>query len=331
MFNKKNILVTGGTGSFGHQFIKTIIKKYKPNKLIIFSRDEFKQHEMQSVFSTEKYKFLRYFIGDIRDKERLYTALKGVDFVVHAAALKQVDVAEYNPMEVIKTNILGSQNVMEACLYNNVKKMIALSTDKAANPISLYGATKLCSDKITISGNNLAGKSNTRFAVVRYGNILRSRGSVVNVFNNLIKQGAKFLPVTDKRMTRYWMSIEEGVEFVLKSFDRMIGGEIFVPKIPSIRISDLCKAMAPGLPIKIIGLRPGEKIHEVLCPADSSRNTLSFKKHFVIKPEVIFFGRKKNFYKNNLNEEGKTVTPGFEYNSGNNPHFLTIDQIKKTL
>ena len=280
MFNNKNILVTGGTGSFGYQFVETIVKNFKPNKLIIFSRDEFKQHEMQTVFSLQKYKFLRYFIGDVRDKERLYSAFKDVDFVVHAAALKQVDVAEYNPTEVIKTNIIGTQNVVDACLYNNVKKVIGLSTDKAANPISLYGATKLCSDKIIISGNNIAGKSNSRFAVVRYGNILKSRGSVVNVFSNLLKKKAKFFPVTDKRMTRYWLSIEEGVEFVIKSFERMLGGEIFVPKIPSIKIIDLCKAMAPNMPIKIVGLRPGEKIHEILCPS-TVPDTPSFKNHLL--------------------------------------------------
>ena len=331
MFNKKNILVTGGTGSFGYQFVDNIVKNYKPNKLIIFSRDEFKQHEMQAVFPLKKYKFLRYFIGDVRDKERLYSALTDVDFVVHAAALKQVDVAEYNPTEVIKTNIMGTQNVVDACLYNNVEKIIALSTDKAANPISLYGATKLCSDKIIISGNNIAGKSRSRFAVVRYGNILKSRGSVVNVFNNLLKKGVKFFPVTDKRMTRYWLSIEEGVDFVIKSFDRMLGGEIFVPKIPSIRITDLCTAMAPKMPIKIVGLRPGEKIHEILCPGDSSRHTLTFKDHFIIKPELLFFGRTKDFTKNNLNESGKPVKLDFEYNSGNNPDFLTVDQIKKTI
>ena len=329
MFNNKNILVTGGTGSFGKQFVKTIISKYKPNKLIIYSRDEFKQYQMQLEFPISKYKFMRYFIGDIRDKNRLEYALKDVDFAIHAAALKQVDAAEYNPMEVVKTNILGSQNVMEACVKNNVKKVIALSTDKAANPISLYGASKLCSDKLFIAGNNIAGRTNVRFAVVRYGNILRSRGSVVNIFNELIEKGNKFLPVTDKRMTRFWLTIENGVEFVIKSFERMLGGEIFIPKIPSIKITDLCKAIAPKLPLKLVGIRPGEKIHETLCPSDSSRNTLSFKDHYVIKPEVIFFDRKKNFHKNNLNETGVPVEKDFDYNSGNNPIFLTIDQIKR--
>jgi len=331
MFNNKNILVTGGTGFFGHQFVKTIIKNYKPKKLIIFSRDEFKQLEMKKIYSEKDYKFIRYFVGDVRDYKRLEYALKDVDFAVHAAALKQVDVAEYNPMEVIKTNILGSQNFMEACVKNEVEKVIALSTDKAANPISLYGATKLCSDKLFIAGNNVAGKIKTRFAVVRYGNILKSRGSVVNVFNDLIAKGTKFLPVTDKRMTRYWLSIEEGVEFVIKSFERMLGGEIFIPKIPSIKITDLCKAMASNLPIKIIGLRPGEKIHEILCPVDSSRHTLSFKDHFVIKPDIIFFDRKEDFFLNNLKEKGKKVEVDFDYNSGNNPDFLSVDQIKKTL
>ena len=331
MFNNKNILVTGGTGSFGYQFVKTIIKNYKPKKLIIFSRDEFKQLEMKKIFSEKDYKFIRYFVGDVRDYNRLEYALKGVDFAIHAAALKQVDVAEYNPMEVIKTNILGSQNFMEACVKNEVEKVIALSTDKAANPISLYGATKLCSDKLFIAGNNVAGKIKTRFAVVRYGNILKSRGSVVNIFNDLIANGTKFLPVTDKRMTRYWLSIEEGVEFVIKSFERMLGGEIFIPKIPSIKITDLCKAMAPDLPIKIIGLRPGEKIHEILCPADSSRHTLSFKDHYVIKPDIIFFDRKEDFFLNNLKRKGKKVEADFDFNSGNNPDFLSVDQIKKTL
>tara|TARA_B100000242_G_scaffold290541_1_gene262117 strand:- start:964 stop:1959 length:996 start_codon:yes stop_codon:yes gene_type:complete len=331
MFNNKSILVTGGTGSFGYQFVETILKKYKPKKLIIFSRDEFKQHEMKKKFPEEKYKFIRYFIGDVRDYNRLEYALKGVDYAVHAAALKQVDVAEYNPMEVIKTNILGSQNFMEACVKNEVTKVIALSTDKAANPISLYGATKLCSDKLFIAGNNIAGKIKTRFAVVRYGNILKSRGSVVTIFSELIKNKSKFLPVTDKRMTRYWLSIEEGVEFVIKSFQRMLGGEIFIPKIPSVRITDLCKAMAPKLPIKIIGLRPGEKIHEILCPMDSAPHTLSFADHYVIKPDIIFFDRKENFNLNNLGEKGKSVDIDFDYNSGNNPDFLSIKDIIKTL
>ncbi len=331
MFNNKNILVTGGTGSFGYQFVKNIIENYKPKKLIIFSRDEFKQHEMKKKFSNEEFKFIRYFIGDVRDFNRLDYALKNVDFAVHAAALKQVDVAEYNPMEVIKTNILGSQNFVEACVKNEVEKVIALSTDKAANPISLYGATKLCSDKLFIAGNNIAGKAKTRFAVVRYGNILKSRGSVVNIFNELISRGAKFLPVTDKRMTRYWLSIEEGVDFVIKSFERMLGGEIFVPKIPSIKITDLCEAMAPKLPIKEIGLRPGEKIHEILCPMDSSRHTLSFKDHYVIKPDIIFFDRKEDFSLNKKGEKGKPVDINFDYNSGNNPDFLSVKQIIKTL
>ena len=265
MFNNKSILVTGGTGSFGKKFIKILLERYNPARVIIYSRDELKQFEMQQVFNQS---CMRYFIGDVRDAERIKLATKNVDYVVHAAALKQVPAAEYNPMECIKTNVMGAQNVIDAAIANDVKKVIALSTDKAANPVNLYGATKLCSDKLFTAANNIVGKGNTRFAVVRYGNVVGSRGSVVPFFKKLIADGAKELPITDERMTRFWLKLEDGVDFVLKNFERMQGGEIFIPKIPSMRILDLAKAIAPEAKIKVIGIRPGEKLHEVMCPSD---------------------------------------------------------------
>lgn len=323
MFNDKSILITGGTGSFGKKFIKTILERYKPRRVIVFSRDELKQFEMQQVFNAPS---MRYFLGDVRDRERLKQAMRGVDYVVHAAALKQVPAAEYNPMECIKTNIHGAENVINAALENNVQKVIALSTDKAANPINLYGATKLVSDKLFVAGNNIAGGHATRFAVVRYGNVVGSRGSVVPFFHKLINDGAKELPITDPRMTRFWISLQEGVDLVLKGFSRMHGGEIYVPKIPSSRITDLAAAMAPDLPIKIVGIRPGEKLHEVMCPADNSHQTLEFADHYVICP-AITFAVQCDFRVNALGETGKPVPEGFEYNSGTNPHFLSIAEL----
>ena len=266
MFNNKSILITGGTGSFGNRFVSTILKKFKPKKLIIYSRDELKQSLMNQKFPKEKYKCMRYFIGDVRDEARLKLAMQDVDYVVHAAALKQVDVAEYNPMECVKTNIGGAENIVKAAMETKVSKVIALSTDKASDPINLYGATKLTSDKIFVSSNNIVGeKRDIKFSVVRYGNVVGSRGSVIPIFKNLIERGTKELPITDEKMTRFWITLNQSVDFVLKSFERMQGGEIFVPKIPSIRMVDLAKAMAPNLKIKIIGIRPGEKLHEKLC------------------------------------------------------------------
>ena len=323
MFNDKSILITGGTGSFGKQFIQTILERYQPRKLIIYSRDELKQYEMQQDFNDD---CMRYFIGDVRDRDRLMQALNGVDFVIHAAALKQVPAAEYNPMECIKTNIHGAENVIHAALANNVEKVIALSTDKAANPINLYGATKLASDKLFVAANNMAGGHQTRFSVVRYGNVVGSRGSVVPFFKKLIAEKCDQLPITDIEMTRFWITLQHGVDFVLKNFVRMQGGEIFVPKIPSIKIVDLATAMAPDLAHKIIGIRPGEKLHEIMCPKDDSHLTLEFDDHFVIQPTIQFIF-KSDFSVNKLNEIGKNVEQGFEYNSGENERFLSNDEI----
>jgi UDP-N-acetylglucosamine 4,6-dehydratase len=325
LFNGKSILVTGGTGSFGQHFTRTILGKYKPKRLVIYSRDELKQFEMQQEFNDP---IMRYFIGDVRDTPRLNQALNGIDYVVHAAALKQVPAAEYNPMECIKTNIHGAENVIRASLLNNVQKVIALSTDKAANPINLYGATKLASDKLFVAANNVSGGHPTKFSVVRYGNVVGSRGSVVPYFKKLVSAGTKELPVTDERMTRFWITLQQGVDFVIKSFERMQGGEIFVPKIPSMRILDLAKSIAPELAIKIIGIRPGEKLHEIMCPADDSHLTLEFDDHFVISPSITFV-QQPDFSVNDLGEKGKPVAQGFEYNSGTNTDFLSIEELRK--
>jgi UDP-N-acetylglucosamine 4,6-dehydratase/5-epimerase len=323
MFNDKTILITGGTGSFGKQYVRTLLERHQPRKLIIYSRDELKQFEMEQEFNQN---CMRYFIGDVRDRDRLIQAMQGVDYVIHAAALKQVPTAEYNPMECIKTNIHGAENVIQAALANNVEKVIALSTDKAANPINLYGATKLVSDKLFVAANNFAGGYRTRFSAVRYGNVVGSRGSVVPFFKKCIDSGCDHLPITDARMTRFWITLQQGVDFVLKNFERMHGGEIFVPKIPSVRVFDLAKAMAPNLPHKVIGIRPGEKLHEIMCPADDSHLTLEFADHFVIKP-AIQFSRAADFAVDKLGETGRLVEEGFEFNSGRNPMFLSIEEI----
>jgi UDP-N-acetylglucosamine 4,6-dehydratase len=325
MFNDKSILITGGTGSFGKAFISDLLKRYKPSRIIVYSRDELKQFEMRRVFD---HSCMRFFIGDVRDLPRLITAMTEVDYVAHAAALKQVPAAEYNPMECIKTNIMGAQNVIDAALANNVVKVVALSTDKAANPINLYGATKLCSDKLFIAANNMAGKRATRFSVVRYGNVAGSRGSVIPFFKDLIAGGAKDLPITDERMTRFWITLPQGVDFVLRAFSSMKGGELFVPKIPSARIVDIAKAIAPNLPSRIIGIRPGEKLHEVMCPADDSHLTIEFENHYVIQPSVTFRSA-IDFSTDSEGMKGTPVEPGFEYNSGTNPNFLSIAQIKE--
>jgi UDP-N-acetylglucosamine 4,6-dehydratase/5-epimerase len=326
MFNNASILITGGTGSFGKMYTKILLEKYKPKKIIIFSRDELKQFEMQQVFNDS---CMRYFIGDVRDLERIKQATKGVDYIIHAAALKQVPAAEYNPMECIKTNIIGAENLIKSALENNVKKIIALSTDKAANPINLYGATKLASDKLFIAANNMAGGHPTRFSVVRYGNVVGSRGSVVPFFKKLIGEGADYLPITHEEMTRFWITLKEGVDFVLKNFERMHGGEIFVPKIPSARITDLGISLAPDTQQKIIGIRPGEKLHEIMCPADDSHLTYEFDDHYVIAPSIQFFDASNQFSVNALGEEGTQVEHGFEYNSGTNSHFLSVDELKE--
>lgn len=324
MFNDKTILITGGTGSFGKQYTRTLIERYKPKKIIIYSRDEFKQYEMEQEFH---HPCMRFFIGDVRDKDRLIQATRNVNFIIHAAALKQVPAAEYNPMECIKTNIHGAENIINAALHNEVEKVMALSTDKAANPINLYGATKLASDKLFVAANNLVGERPTRFSVVRYGNVVGSRGSVLPLFEKLIAEGIKKLPITDERMTRFWITLQDGVDFVLKNFERMHGGEIFVPKIPSVKIVDLAAAMASELETEIIGIRPGEKLHEIMCPADDSHLTLEFSDHYVIRPSITFTSKTNQFEVNMLGEKGTPVKQGFEYNSGSNVELLNNAQI----
>lgn len=326
MFNNQSILITGGTGSFGRKYVKTLLERYQPKKIIIFSRDELKQFEMQQEFNAP---CMRYFIGDVRDKDRLTQAMNGVDYVIHAAAMKHVPASEYNPTECIKTNINGAENVIHAALHHNVKKVIALSTDKAANPINLYGATKLASDKLFVAANNMSGGHQTLFSVVRYGNVAGSRGSVVPFFDKLINEGVTEIPITHPDMTRFWITLQDGVDFVLKNFARMLGGEIFVPKIPSMQITDLAAAMAPNLSIKIVGIRPGEKMHEIMCPADDSYHTYEYSDHFLIAPSIKFFNRSNDFTLNNLQEKGKLVEPGYEYNSLNNEHFLTQNELLK--
>lgn len=324
MFDNKSILVTGGTGSFGKIFIRHLLENYNPRRVIVFSRDEQKQFEMSFQF---KEACMRFFIGDVRDLERLKMAMNNVDYVVHAAALKIVPTAEYNPMECIKTNIHGAENVINAATYAGVKKIVALSTDKAANPINLYGATKLASDKLFVAANNIKGTAECMFSVVRYGNVVGSRGSILPFFRNLLRENVGELPITDERMTRFWITLEQGVQFVIKAFQRMQGGEIFVPQIPSIKITDLALSLAPDLPHKIIGIRPGEKLHEVMCPKDDCFHTIYFDDHFVISP-TINFAEKIDYTRNLLGEKGRYVEDGFEYNSFENPHYLSVDEIK---
>ncbi len=324
MFNDKSILITGGTGSFGKKYTETILARYKPKRLIIFSRDELKQFEMQQDYNDP---CMRYFIGDVRDGERLKQAMNDVDFVIHAAAQKQVPAAEYNPMECIKTNIHGAENVIQAAIACNVEKVIALSTDKAANPVNLYGATKLASDKLFVAANNMVGKADTKFAVVRYGNVVGSRGSVVPFFKKLVANGIDKLPITHPEMTRFWISLQDGVDFVLKNFQRMQGGEIFVPKIPSVGIMDLAQAYAPSVATEIIGIRPGEKLHEIMCPADDSHLTLEFSDHYVLRPTIKFYHQEIDYTVNALGEAGTPVAQGYEYHSGNNSEFLSVEGI----
>lgn len=326
----KTVLVTGGTGSFGNKFIKTVLDNYDVKKIIVYSRDELKQYEMMQRL--EKYSSrMRYFIGDVRDATRLKRAMKGVDVIIHAAAIKQVPAAEYNPQECIKTNIGGAENIIEVALDCNVDKVIALSTDKAANPINLYGATKLCSDKLFVAANNLVGDGRTRFAVVRYGNVSGSRGSVVPFFKKLKDTNAEYIPITDMNMTRFWISLEQGVNFVLESLVRMNGGETFVPKIPSIKIVDLATAIAPGIPQKEVGIRPGEKIHELMCPRDDAMHIIEFDKFFIIRPAITYVNNDNTYLTTKMGEKGAPVAHDFEYNSFNNPHYLSIDEIKQFL
>ncbi len=323
MLNGKNILITGGTGSFGKKCTEIILQRYKPEKLIIFSRDELKQYEMAQKFSISDYPCMRYFIGDVRDKERLYRAFSHIDFIIHAAAIKQVPAAEYNPFEAVKTNIIGAQNIINVAIDQNVKKVIALSTDKAANPVNLYGATKLCSDKLFVAGNAYGRRDQTCFSVVRYGNVVGSRGSVIPFFQKMKKTGV--LPITDPQMTRFWITLEQGVEFVLRCLERMVGGETFVPKIPSMKLMDLAKSIAPDCKTEIVGIRPGEKLHEVMVPRDDARNTLEFEDHYVIKPAFHFFERR--FRENNC----KPVPDDFEYNSQSNSLWLSSEELQKMI
>jgi len=325
MFNDKNILITGGTGSFGNKYTQLLLENFKPKKITIFSRDEYKQYLMQQKFNDS---CMRYFIGDVRDFDRLNQAMRGVDFVIHAAAMKHVPASEYNPMECVRTNINGSENVIRASIENNVKKVIALSTDKAANPINLYGATKLAADKLFVAGNNIAGGHETIFSVVRYGNVVGSRGSVVPLFKRLIEEKSEYLPITHSEMTRFWITLKQGVDFVLKNFQRMQGGEIFVPKIPSVKIVDLADSLDSSIPKKIIGIRPGEKLHEVMCAADDSHLTYDFGDHYVIAPSIQFNNNVSNYSKNLIGESGSLVERNFEYSSGSNEKFLSVEEIK---
>jgi UDP-N-acetylglucosamine 4,6-dehydratase len=320
MFNDKVILITGGTGSFGKRCTKIILERYKPRKLIILSRDEFKQSEMARVFPMERFP-IRYFIGDVRDTERLNRAFQGVDYVIHTAALKQVPTLEYNPFEAVKTNILGAQNVINVAIDQGVTRVIALSTDKAANPINLYGATKLCSDKLFIAGNSYTKRDGTIFSVVRYGNVVGSRGSVIPFFLKMRKTGV--LPITDPRMTRFWITLEQGVSFVLHCIEKMVGGEMFVPKIPSMNIMDLARAVAPECRTEIVGIRPGEKLHELMITREDARRTIELEEFYIVQPDFRFWRRRCNWV------GGNSVPEGFEYNSGTNPRFLTLDEMKE--
>lgn len=315
--NGKTILVTGGTGSFGHHFVRRVCEEFTPKKLIIFSRDELKQYEMAQLFPQSQWPFLRYFIGDVRDAARLEMAMRDVEIVIHAAALKHVPIAEYNPFECIQTNVIGAQNVVTAALKRGVKRVVALSTDKAANPINLYGASKLASDKIFIAANNLSGENGATFSVVRYGNVVGSRGSVVPFFKKLVAEGADHLPITDERMTRFWITLDQGVDFVLSSLAMMRGGEVFVPKIPSIRTTDLARLVAPHLPHRNVGIRPGEKLHETMVPADDAHSTVELADRFVILPPAS--DRLREAY----TKDGAVPVPdGFSYCSDKNAEAL---------
>ena len=324
MLDNKTILITGGTGSFGKCFTKYALTHYNPKKIIIYSRDEFKQYLMQNEFKEYESK-MRYFIGDVRDKYRLKRAFEGVDYVIHAAALKQVPACEYNPNEAIKTNINGAQNVIDAALDSNVKKVVALSTDKAVNPVNLYGGTKLVSDKLFVAANAYAGNKDISFSIVRYGNVAGSRGSIIPLFNNIIKNGGTELPITDFRMTRFWISLTEGVELVIKALKEAKGGETFISKIPSFKVTDLAEAMLPGCTKKEIGIRPGEKLHEIMVTPEDSFNTYEYDKHFIVYPQVVWNDRQVP------DLSGVKVEEGFSYSSGNNKEWLTVEDIRELL
>ena len=328
--NNKTILITGGTGSFGKEFINLVYKKYNPKKVIIYSRDELKQYELEKKLNSNKYSNLRFFIGDIRDLERLKMAMKNVNIVIHAAALKQVPTTEYNPFEAVKTNIIGAQNVIEASIEAGVRKVIALSTDKAASPINIYGATKLTSDKLFITANNYVAYNNTLFSVVRYGNVMGSRGSVIPYFLSMKK--SSYLPITDINMTRFSITLEEGVNFVLYCLKHMWGGELFVPKIPSYKITDLAKAISPKAKIKIIGIRPGEKLHEEMITESDSLNTIEFKDHYVVMPNSIYMKwSREQYLKHKQNHRAKPCEIGFSYNSKMNKDFLSVKDLRELI
>ncbi len=329
MLNNKNILITGGTGSFGKHFIRTALGRYQPKKLIVYSRDELKQFEMQQEFTQAKHGVMRYFIGDVRDLSRLQMAMEGVDIVVHAAALKQVPAAEYNPFEAVKTNIIGGQNVISAATAAGVKKVIALSTDKAAAPINLYGATKLCSDKLFVSANNYTGDHDIKFSVVRYGNVMGSRGSVIPFFLEREKTGV--LPITDERMTRFNITLDQGVDFVLKCFEKMWGGELFVPKIPSYRVVDVAKAVNPDCQTEIVGIRPGEKVHEEMITITDAHNTIEFQDYYVLLPVLESNWNVEKFIRESNGQAGQRVTIDFSYNSGTNKHFLSVEELRSLI
>jgi len=329
MLNNKTILVTGGTGSFGKKFIETVFNRYEPQKVIVYSRDELKQFEMQQKWPDSGKSAIRYFIGDVRDYKRLKRAMEGVDIVIHAAALKQVPAAEYNPFEAVKTNIIGGQNVIDASMAQGVSKVIALSTDKAAAPINLYGATKLTSDKLFIAANNYKGKHDIKLSVVRYGNVMGSRGSVIPFFMKKKQEG--ILPITDERMTRFNITLQQGVDFVLKNLERMWGGELFVPKIPSYRILDVAKAIAPECKIEVVGIRPGEKLHEEMITITDAMNTIEFDDYYVIVPYRKKWESKDYLKRGNGSQSGKFCEYGFSYNSGTNEHFLSVEELKRLI
>lgn len=324
MLNNKTILITGGTGSFGHHFVDYVLAHYQPKNIIIYSRDEYKQFNMQNAYKQYS-KILRFFIGDVRDKERLVRALNGVDYVVHAAALKQVPACEYNPIEAVKTNINGACNVIDACLDKDVQKVVALSTDKAVSPINLYGSTKMVSDKLFSSANAYSGSNGTRFALVRYGNVAGSRGSVIPYFQDIISRGETELPITDYRMTRFWISLEEGVRLVIKALEESKGGETFISKIPSFKITDLAKAMLPECRMKEVGIREGEKLHEVMIPAEDSARTYEYENHYIIYPNYDWWNPK------NMIPGGKPVKAGFIYSSEKNEKWLSVEEIRRKL
>lgn len=326
MLNGKSILVTGGTGSFGHQFVSYVLVHYEPKKIIIYSRDEYKQFVMQNEYKNHpQADKLRFFIGDVRDKERLYRAFDGVDYVVHAAALKQVPSCEYNPMEAVKTNINGAMNIVDAALDCGVKRVVALSTDKAVNPINLYGGTKLVSDKLFIAANAYAGEKNVNFSIVRYGNVAGSRGSVIPFFRNIVANGGTSLPITDYRMTRFWISLEQGVELVIKALSEAKGGETFISKIPSFKITDLAQAILPGCEMPEVGIREGEKLHEIMVTREDSLLTYEYDKHFIVYPHFDWWDKDK------IQTGGKKVEQGFEYSSGKNTEWLSVDDLKELL